>query len=283
MKAKVLDLQGKEKGKITLPECFNEKIRNDVVSKILEAKKFNQPYAPSPVAGRQYSASGILVHKRKVWKSQYGRGMSRVPRKVLMNRGAQFHWEGATSPNTKGGRRSHPPKVEAMKKRLNINKKELQLAIKSALSATAKPEIVSEKYSSLKDKKVDAPFIVDSNITQQKIKGILESLKKILGEEIYNVVDKKKKLRSGRGKMRGRRYKSNAGLLVVIGNDENLKSKKFEVKKAGNVGINDLARGGMGRLTIYTEKAIEDLKNRFQENTKNTNKTEKIKSKGSKK
>jgi len=269
MKAKVLDLQGKEKRKIDLPNCFSEKIREDIVSRILEAKKFKQPYAPSPVAGRQHSAQGILVHKRKVWKSQYGRGMSRVPRKILMTRGSQFNWEGAASPNTKGGRRAHPPKVEAMKKKLKINKKELQLAIKSALSATANPEKISEKYSSLKDKKLDAPLIVESKITEQKVKDILESLKKILGEEVYSVVEKKKKLRPGKGKARGRRYKSNAGLLVVIGNDEELKSRKFEVKKAGNVGINDLARGGLGRLTIYTEKAVEDLKNRFNQSKVN--------------
>src|SRR6056297_1001809 len=219
MKAKVLDLQGKEKNKIELPGCFSEKIREDVVSKILEAKKFKQPYAPSPVAGRQHSASGILIHRRKVWKSQYGRGMSRVPRKIMMVRGSQFNWEGATSPNTKGGRRAHPPKVEAIQKRLKINKKELQLAIKSALSATANPEKISEKYSSLKSKKLDAPFIVESKITEQKVKDILASIKKTLGQEAYETVEKKKKIRSGRGKLRGRRYKSNAGLLVVVGND----------------------------------------------------------------
>lgn len=269
MKAKVLDLQGKEKRKIDLPNCFSEKIRNDVVSKVIEAKKFNQPYSPSRVAGRQHSASGILVHKRHVWKSQYGRGMSRIPRKILMKRGFQFNWEGATSPNTKGGRRAHPPKVETMKKKSKINKKELQLAIKSALSATANPDKISEKYSSLKDKKLNAPLIVESKITGQKVKDILENLKKILGKDVYKVVEKKKKTRPGRGKMRGRKYKINAGLLLVIGNDEELKTKKFEVKKARNVGINDLARGGLGRLTIYTEKAVEGLKNRFNQSEKN--------------
>ncbi|HKL24261.1 MAG TPA: 50S ribosomal protein L4 [Candidatus Nanoarchaeia archaeon] len=277
MKTKVLDLQGKEKGSITLPEFFSEKIREDIVSRVLEAKKIKQPYGPSPMAGKQYSASGILIHKRKVWKSQYGRGMSRVPRKIMMSRGEQFNWEGATSPNTKGGRRSHPPRPEGMKNKLKINKKELKTAIKSALSATANQEKISEKYGRLKDKKVDAPFVVDSKITQEKTKNILESFKKILGDEVYQVVEKKKKTRPGRGKLRGRRYKTNAGLLLVIGNNEKLKSKRFEIKKAENLGINDLAKGGMGRLTIYTEKAIEDLKNRFENNP------EENKSKGSKK
>jgi len=80
MKTKILDIEGKEKGSIELPECFSENIREDIVSRVLEAKKTMQPYAPSPVAGKQHSARGKIIHRRHVWKSGYGRGASRVPR-----------------------------------------------------------------------------------------------------------------------------------------------------------------------------------------------------------
>jgi large subunit ribosomal protein L4e len=263
MKSKILDLQGKEKGNIDLPKVFEKKVREDIVAKIIEAKKTMQPYSPSLVAGRQYSAQGQQIHRRKVWKSQYGRGMSRIPRKIMMRRGSQFHWEGAVVPNTKGGRRAHPPKTISMTNFPKINKKELKIAFESALSATSNEKYVLKKYSSLNklDKKI--PLIISLS-EKTKIKEILKGLKQILGEDLYNIAVKKKKIRSGKGKMRGRKYKVSAGMLLVTGNEEELKTKMFEVRKTKNLGIMDLAEGGLGRLTIYTEKAIKDLNEKLK-------------------
>ena len=260
MKTKILDINGKEKGSIDLPKEFSSKIRNDIVSKVLEAKKRKQPYSPSPVAGNQHSASGVLIHQRHVWKSQYGRGISRVPRKIMSRKGSQFNWVGATSPNTTGGRRAHPPKITSMLKFLGINKNEGKIAYESALAATANKELILKKYSTL-NKLSHAPFIVESKLVGLKTKQVLESLKKIFGEA-YDIAIKKKTIRAGKGKMRGRKYKSNAGMLLVIGNDEKLKINAFDVVQVKTLGVVDLAKGGLGRLVIYTEKAIEDLKNK---------------------
>lgn len=260
MNAKILGIDGKEKGKLDFPKFFSAKVREDIVAKVLEAKKKEQPYAPSPVAGKQHSASGILIHRRKVWKSQYGRGISRVPRKVMSNKGSQFNWVGAEVPNTRGGRRAHPPKVLSRLGSLNINKKELKIALESSLSATAKGEYISKKYESLANKKIEnVPFIVDSKLTELKAKELKKAVFEILGKELFEVIEKKKKVRAGKGKTRGRKYKSNAGLLIVIGKDENLKTRSFEVEKASTLGVNELARGGVGRLTLYTENAIKEL------------------------
>ena len=92
---------------------------------------------------------------------------------------------------------------------------------------------------------------------------IPQSLKKILGEKLFEVAIKKKKIRSGRGKLRGRKYKSNAGLLIVIGKNEKLKTNAFDVASTKTLSVIDLAKGGAGRLTIYTEEAIKDLNERF--------------------
>ncbi|MFW6283567.1 MAG: 50S ribosomal protein L4, partial [Minisyncoccales bacterium] len=219
----------------------------------------------SAVAGKQQSASGVLVHKRKVWKSQYGKGMSRVPRKVMWQKGSQFNWEGAFSPNTRGGRRAHPPKILSMLKKLKLNKKETKIAFCSALSATANPETIKKRYLRLNESKIkEAPFVFDSEITQKKTKDVLNALKTALGEEIFETGIKKKQIRSGRGKLRGRKYKSNAGLLFVIGKDEKFKTSHFDIKKTNELGVNDLAKGGQpGRISVYTEKAIKDLEERF--------------------
>ncbi len=260
MKTKIYTIDGKQEKEIILPNCFNETIREDLIQKIIEAKKVWQPYAPSPVAGNQNSASGKLIHQRKVWKSQYGRGMSRIPRKQMSRRGSQFHWVGATVPNTRGGRRAHVPKVVSMIGLARVNKKELKLALMSALSATVSAKWVIKRYERLKDEKItNLPLVVESKITTLKSKEVLSGLKKILGEKLYGIAIQKKTIRKGIGKLRGRKYKNNAGMLLVVGNEEKLKITAFDVQKANKLGVNDLANGGVGRLTVYTETAIKDL------------------------
>src|SRR3989344_435817 len=124
MKTTVYSMKGEKVKEIELPKIFDKPIRKDILSKVLEARKNEQPFAPSPVAGKQHSASGVLIHRRHVWKSQYGRGMSRVPRKAMSIKGTQFNWVGAEAPHTRGGRRSHPPKVIARINAKKINKRE---------------------------------------------------------------------------------------------------------------------------------------------------------------
>jgi len=266
MKAKVLDLTGKEKASINLPKCFGTTVREDIVCKVIETKKTEQPYAPSLMAGNQSSASGKIVHKRHCWKSQYGRGMSRIPRKTMSRRGTQFNWVGTTVPNARGGRRAHPPRVEARINTLKINKKELELALISALSATTSEKWIKKKYETLKNEKlkIELPVVVESKIVSLKAKELLTGLKKILGKELENIAFKEKKIRCGKGKARGRRYKSNAGLLLVLGNDEKVKTGMFDVTQVKTLNVAELASGGVGRLTVYTEKAIKDLEEKFK-------------------
>lgn len=258
MKAKILDINGKEKGRIDLPKCFSQEIRKDIIAKVLEIKKNKQPYSPSPVAGKQHSASGKIVHRRHVWKSGYGRGISRVPRKIMSRRGSQFNWVGAEVSAMRGGRRAHPPKILSMLNIRKINKKELKIAFISAISATANEKEIIRKYKTINEIK-GLPFVVERKIISLKTKDILASLKKILGETLFNISVRKKVVRAGKGKLRGRKYKKNAGLLLVTGEKEEIKTNAFDVKKVRNLGITDLAQGGLGRLTMYTEQAIKEL------------------------
>jgi len=264
MKIAILDINGKKKKEIELPGCFSREIREDIVTKVLEAKKNKQPYAPSLVAGKQHSASGKIRHRRHVWKTHYGHGIARIPRKVISRRGNRFNWIGAEISSTVGGRRAHPPKVLSMINTRKINKKELKIALISAISATADEKEVTKKYMRLKDKKIkNLPLIVESKLISLKIKELISSLKKILGKELFELALKKKTVRSGKGKFRGRKYKSNAGLLLITGKDEKLKTNAFEVINTRNLSITDIAKGGLGRLTLYTEQAIKELEERL--------------------
>jgi len=260
MKTKILTIDGKSKSEINLPKCFSAEIRKDIVAKVLEAKKRKQPYAPSPVAGKQHSASGKIKHRRHVWKTHYGQGISRIPRKSVSRRGNRFNWIGAEISSTRGGRRAHPPKIISMINTKSINKKEMKIALMSAISATANGKEISQRYATLKNKKIEnAPFIVEKKLTSLKTKELIASLKKILGENLFGLALQKKSVRAGKGKLRGRKYKSNAGLLLVVGKDENLKTSAFDVVAVKSLGVVDLAKGGVGRLTVYTENAIKDL------------------------
>lgn len=275
MKAQILSIEGKKKGTVELPKCFSVPIREDIVIKVLEVKKKKQPYAPSLIAGNQASASGKLVHRRHVWKSQYGRGWSRIPRKIMLKRGSQFNMEGATIPGVKGGRRAHPPKIGSMINTKKINKKEMKIAFFSALSATANKEKVLKKYKRLKKENIerDFPIIIESKITSLKVKDLILSLKKILGEKLFGIGIKKKKIRAGKGKTRGRKYKKNLGILLVLGNKEELKTNFLNITNVKNLKINDLAEGGLGRLTIYTEEAIKEIENKIDNSSKSKKST----------
>jgi len=259
MKANILNIDGKKVKEMELPRCFSQKIREDIVLKVLEAKKTKQPYSPSPVAGKQHSASGKIRHRRHVWKTHYGHGISRIPRKIISARGNRFNWIGAIIPSARGGRRAHPPKVISMINTKKINKKELKIAFMSALSATADSKLVQKKYLRLKNKEVKGlPIIVESKLISLKTKEFFSSLKKILGN-LFEVALQKKSVRAGRGKVRGRKYKKNAGVLIVVGKKEKLKIKGVEIQNSGTLGVNDLAKGGQGRLVVYTENAIKEL------------------------
>lgn len=265
MKAHVLDIDGKKGKEITLPSAFSNVVREDIVAKVIEAKKTRQPYAPSPVGGKQHSASGKIQHVRHVWKTMQGKGISRVPRKIMSRRGSQFNWTGAEIPNAVGGRRAHPPKIISMINTNRINKKEMTLALKSALGATANEKFISKRYETLKDEKVSGlPLVVEGKITHLKTKTLISSLKNILGKVLFEVSLKKKSVRSGKGKLRGRKYKRNLGLLLVIGNKEKLNTNIIDVKKVRELNVTDLANGGVGRLTMYTEEAIKEIGERIK-------------------
>lgn len=265
MKTNLFNAEGKTEKTIELPKCFSQEIREDIIEKVIETKKTRQPYAPSPVAGKQHSARGKLRHRRHVWKTPYGKGISRVPRKIFSRKGEQFNWEAAEIPFARGGMRAHPPKVIGIINTKSINKKELALALKSAISATANEKSMKKRYHTLKDEKIgNIPFVVEGKILSLKTKQLMGTLKKILGEKMFVLAVRERKIRSGRGKMRGRIHKSNAGMIFVTGKAEKKpKTGAFEIANADNLNTAQLARGGAGRIAMYTESAIRELGEKF--------------------
>jgi large subunit ribosomal protein L4e len=260
MKAQVLKLNGEKSKEIELPKIFSVKIRKDITKKVFESEKQQQPYGPDPRAGRKHSASGIIRHLRHVWKSGYGRGQSRIPKKIMWRRGSQFYWVGAEISSVRGGRQAHGPKIVHNLMKKKINKKEKTIAFASVIAATTKEEMLRERYSKLKNIQIkNLPLILDSNITKSKTGELVKGLEKLCGE-LFKVAVPEKKVRSGKGTRRNRKYKKSAGALIIIGNKEEMQTKTFEVKKVKEIEIGDLYP--LGRLTFYTEEAIKDLENK---------------------
>jgi large subunit ribosomal protein L4e len=251
MKAHLFDSKGSKKSEIALPKLFDSDVREDIAQKYYEIEKTFHPYAPGAESGKRHSASGTISHRRHRWKGHYGKGISRVPRKTMWRRGTQFFWIGAEISSTRGGRRAHPPKL--LKKSKRMNKKEVEIAMNSAFASTVNKDLILKRYSSI-EKINSVPAVIESLPT--KTKELIDVLKKIFSDS-YSLVLKRKSVRAGKGKMRGRKYKSNAGLLIVVGSEENPTFSGVDIVPINQVVISDLYP--LGRLTLYTKKAIEEL------------------------
>ena len=258
---KLIDLEGKETGKKDLPKQFHEEIRPDLIKRAVLVIQNNkrQPYGASKEAGKRASAK--ISRRRHAYRGAYGFGISRVPRKIMSRRGTRMNWVGAFAPGTVGGRRAHPPKAEKIWEQ-KMNKKERRKAIRSAISATIIADIVKERGHKVPD---NYPFIIDDKIEAlKKVKEITAVFNKIgLNDEIERT--KKKKVRAGKGTMRGRKYKKKVGPLIIV-------SKECDVMKAAsniigvdvcevkNINAELLAPGTVpGRLTLWTSSAIDKL------------------------
>jgi large subunit ribosomal protein L4e len=137
------------------------------------------------------------------------------------------------------------------------------LAIKSAIAATTLREIVTKRGHMVND--IILPIIVDDTLQEiRKTKQLKQFLEKIgLKDELTR--SGKKKIRAGKGKMRGRPYKKRKGPLIVIAEDKGLINSAKNIAGldcclANKLNAELLAPGtNAGRLTIYTESAIKKL------------------------
>lgn len=261
MKVDILDVLKNKVGEIKLPEQFSEEYRPDLIARAVLAIQSNkrQPYGASPNAGQRHSAK--LSRRRRKYKTAYGHGISRVPRKIMSRSGARFNWVGAVAPGTVGGRQAHPPKpVKLWSKK--INDKERLKAIRSAISATMIKGIVEARNHILPD---NFPFIIDDGFSSiQKTKNVFQALK-ALGFEKELERGKIKKVRHGKGKMRGRKYSKRKSVLIVATRDSKiLKSARnipgIDAVDIKNLNAELLAPGTKpGRLTLWTKSAIGQL------------------------
>jgi len=256
---KVFGIDGQPVSEISLPDIFYTDYRPDIIKRAFLATQSakRQPWGSDEMAGMRTSA--------EQWGKGYG--VSRVPR----IKGTRYQAAGraAIVPHAMGGRKAHPPKPEKKLKE-KVNRKERRLAIRSAISATKDKQLVSRRGHRVNGIP-NLPLVVKNDLeTLKKTKDVINMLKKLgLWEDVERVT-KSVKIKAGRGKMRGRKYKQAVGPLIVVGKDQGIVNgvkniPGVEVCTVAGLNVERLAPGGvMGRLTLWTESAIEELsKGRF--------------------
>ncbi len=259
MKAKVLDLTGKEKSEMELPMQFQEEYRPDVINRacLAERTKFYQPKGAYPLAGQQTSAA--YYGRRHAWRQMINTGRSHLPReKIPGGRSGRV----LIVPHAVKGRRAHPPKP-SKKIVEKINLKEKNFAIRSAINASTQKELVSKRGHLFEG---FLPLILDSSF--EKVNKVKEA-KKIL-EAIGLKADLEKakagrQLRSGRARLRKGGYKQPKTALIIIGEDKGVWKATRNIAGVDTVKVSELnadllAPGGdAGRMVIWTQAAIEKL------------------------
>ncbi|MBI2129418.1 50S ribosomal protein L4 [Candidatus Woesearchaeota archaeon] len=261
MKVPVLSLTNNEIGKKELPQQFNEPVRFDLISRAVIAIRANtrQPYGAKFEAGQRASAK--LSRRRRDYKGSYGIGISRVPRKIMSGKGSRHNWVGAVAPGTVGGRRAHPPKPSKdwAKK---VNKKENRKAIRSALAAAMNKEFV-------KNVPENYPFILETKFESlRKTKEVIDALIRL---GFLNELERaeERTIRAGKGKMRGRKYRTKKSVLFVVSKKCGLMSAAknisgSDIVEVKNINAELLVPGIRPRIALFTEAAIDELdKNRL--------------------
>jgi large subunit ribosomal protein L4e len=262
MQAKVVRIDGKESHTIELPSVFETPFRYDVIHKVyvnLLSHSF-QRQGRYPMAGEVVSAESRNT----------GLGIARIARA----RGEGFSRAGQAAgvASIRHGRVPHPPESwkNIYKK---VNNKEKQLALCSAIAATARKDLIERRGHKLSNIS-SFPIIVSDDIESiSKTKDLLNLLRVLGLQQELDRVDFSRKARSGTARRRGREGRSAVSAIIVVGGrgdeDENKNIRKLsgsvggvEIKQVKDLSVLDLAPGSKPiRLAIYSENAIKELNN----------------------
>jgi len=259
----VYGVDGKKTGDVALPAVYKAPIRHDIVRFVHTniSKNARQPYAVTRRQGHRVTAES--------WGT--GRAVARIPR--VGGGGTHRSGEGAYGNQCRGGRMFAPTKVTRRWNR-RVNKNLRRYAVTSALAATGLPSLVMARGHKI-ERVHELPLVVSDKIqnlnkTKEAV-NLLKTLKAI--DDVVKVKDTKK-IRSGVGKSRNRRYVTRKGPLIVMETKgtgwrafRNLPGVDLAYVSALN--LLQLAPGGhLGRFVIFSEAAFRALNNVFGDGTK---------------
>lgn len=257
----VIGADGKpSKDSLSLPAVFRAPIRPDIVQSVHTgmAKNKRQPYAVSEKAGHQTSAES--------WGT--GRAVARIPR--VSGSGTHRAGQAAFGNMCRSGRMFAPTKVfRKWHQKINLGQK--RFATASALAATSVPSLLLARGHQISTVP-EVPLVVSSKAFEGaalvKTSAAVALLKAVGAGPDIEKVKASKKLRAGKGKMRGRRHRQRRGPLVIF---DPVTDGKEVVRSLRNVpgvetcdvnalNLLQLAPGGhLGRFVIWSSGAFSAL------------------------
>ncbi|MBI5159430.1 50S ribosomal protein L4 [Candidatus Micrarchaeota archaeon] len=261
MNAIVFDLNGGVVGSVELPKQFDEEYRKDLIRRavVAEQTRTKQPKSCYRWAGLQTSAR--YRGRKEDYGSIKNHGISRLPRTVLPKGG---FGKVRRIPFAVGGRRTHPPKVDKVLIE-KINAKEWAKAVRSAISATVRLDLVKARGHEIDETK-QFPLIVENSLEGlKKTEEVLKALNALgLGADLK----KSEARRHASGVAANRRggSRQRKSVLIIVGEDNGiLKSAKnicgVDVALAEKITAELLAPGThAGRLTVWSKNALGKLK-----------------------
>ena len=146
-----------------------------------------------------------------------------------------------------------------------MNLKQKRYAVCSALAASAVPSLLMARGHHV-ESVPEVPLVLDDS--SEAITKTAKAVKLLQDVGAYADVEKvraSRNLRSGKGKMRNRRYVQRKGPLVVYANDSGITKAMrnipgVELCSVDRLGLLTLAPGGhVGRFIIWTKSAFEKL------------------------
>lgn len=248
----VLELDGKAGESLLLPSIFSVPLRPDLVRRAVISAEANrrQGYGPSRKAGMRHSV---------MWSGK-GHGVSRTPRLMDSNRGAQ-------APNTVGGRGAHPPKPDAIYSK-KLNTKERRRALAAALAATRETRFALERGHDVPDH-LHLPVVLVDKAEEVNTAAQAREILEAIG--LWDDVERASRgvhVRAGRGKLRGRVRRHPRSFLFVVSHPGKARGFRnfpgVDVIPIASLGTEHLAPGGdAGRLTLFTPASLKALETHF--------------------
>lgn len=239
------------KSQVPMPDVFTSPLRSDLVDFVhkLMLKNTRQAYAVSTNAGYQTAAES--------WGT--GRAVARIPR--VPGGGTHRAGQGAFGNMCRGGSMFCPTKIwRRWHRKINVTQR--RHAVTSTLASTAVAPLVMARGHRIEEVP-ELPLVVDDSLEKMtKTNDVYKLLKRFGLKADLDRVLSNRKIRAGKGKSRGRKYKTPAGPLIIYNNDDGIvKAAKnipgLEVLNVNSPNLLKLAPGGkLGRMCIWTESAI---------------------------
>jgi large subunit ribosomal protein L4e len=248
---------------IKMPAVFVAPIRPDIVQFVHTqmAKNRRQAYGVFQRAGMGHSAHS--------WGT--GRAVSRIPR--VSGGGTSRAGQAAFGNMCRKGRMFNPTQTwRKWHRKVNTNQK--RYAVASALAASALPGLVMARGHQVSNVPEFPLVVANTAEATTRTKDAVALLKSVGGYDDVVKAKNSKQVRTGKGKMRNRRYTSRRGPLVVFANDAGI-TRAFrnlpgvDLAHVDRLNLLQLAPGGhLGRFIIWTADAFKRCNEVFGSTTR---------------